>query len=338
MIVMRVEEIAALVAGIVEGDGSREIWGAASLENAGPGDLCFAEGSRAVTRAAHSAAGCILVPEGVRVPGHTTIAVASPKLAFIRAAARLVPPAATLPGIHPSAVVSPSARLAADVSVGPQAVIEDDVEVGGGSRIGPGVVLGSGSRVGSACVLHPGVTIYPGAWLGDRVVIHAGAVIGSDGFGYVFAEGRYYKFPQIGKVVIEDDVEIGSNTTVDRGSLGTTRIGQGTKIDNLCQIAHNVSIGRHCVIAGMTGISGSTEVGDYVVMGGQVAVGDHVRIEERAVVGGASVIPTGKVIRKGTTVWGMPARPLQEMKRLHGHLSRLPELARRLKRMEDQRK
>jgi UDP-3-O-[3-hydroxymyristoyl] glucosamine N-acyltransferase len=163
------------------------------------------------------------------------------------------------------------------------------------------------------------------------VILHAGVVIGSDGFGYVLAEGRYHKFPQLGHVVIEDEVEIGSNSTVDRGSLGVTVIGQGTKIDNLVQIAHNVRIGRHCVIAAEVGISGSVEVGDYVVMGGQVGIGDHARIEERAVLGGGAAILPGKIVRQGETVWGSPARPLAEFKRMYAHLSRLPELAQKVK-------
>src|SRR5262249_45665201 len=160
----------------------------------------------------------------------------------------------------------PDAKLAGSCSVGPQAVIEGGVSVGAGTRIGAGVFLGRGARLGENCIVHPRVSVYSGAMIGHRVVLHAGVVVGSDGFGYVFADGRHVKFPQLGKIVIEDDVEIGSNTTLDRGSLGTTVIGEGTKIDNLVQIAHNVKIGRHCVIASQVGISGSSEVGDYVVM------------------------------------------------------------------------
>jgi UDP-3-O-[3-hydroxymyristoyl] glucosamine N-acyltransferase len=175
------------------------------------------------------------------------------------------------------------------------------------------------------------VTLYPGAQIGNRVILHAGVVVGSDGFGYVFAEGCHQKFPQLGQVIIEDDVEIGSNSTVDRGSLGTTQIGQGTKIDNLVQIAHNVKIGRHCVIAAQTGISGSCEIGDYVVMGGQVGMGDHARVEDRAVLGGGAGILPGKIVRKGETVWGRPARPLAEFKRMYAQFARLPRLAEKVK-------
>jgi UDP-3-O-[3-hydroxymyristoyl] glucosamine N-acyltransferase len=328
---MRVSEIAGIVGGKSQGDSGLEIRGVAGLEAAGPDELTYAVGTRAVALAAGCRAGCILVAEGVSLPGHTTIAVPNPKLSFIRAAAALHPVAPFPPGIHPTAVVAPDARLAPEVSVGAYTVIEGGVSVGAGSRLGPGVVLGAGVQVGAQCVLHSRVTVYPGARIGDRVILHAGVVVGSDGFGYVFGEGRHNKFPQIGQVVIEDDVEIGSNTTVDRGSLGTTVIGQGTKIDNLVQIAHNVKLGRHCVIAAQTGISGSVEIGDFVVMGGQVGIGDHVRIEDRVVIGGQAGILPGKILRRGCTVWGTPARPLEEFTRMYANLSNLPNLAERVK-------
>ncbi len=328
---MTVLEIARLLGGKLQGDGSRDIRGVASLEDSARGDLTFAEGARALARVAQSRAGCVLVAEGVSIPGHTTVAVAHPKAAFIRVADALRPPAKFGPGIHPTAVVAPDAELAPDVSVGAHVVVERGVKVGEGTRLGPGVFLGEGVRVGAGCVLYARVTVYPGVRIGDRVILHAGVVVGSDGFGYVFAEGRHLKFPQLGQVIIENDVEVGSNTTIDRGSLGTTVIGEGTKIDNLVQIAHNVRIGRHCVIAAQTGISGSAEVGDYVVVGGQVGLGDHVRIEDNAVLGGQAGVLPGKVVRKGSAVWGTPARPFSEFKKIYSHLSRLPELAEKVK-------
>lgn len=334
---MKVEGIARLLGATSRGDRSREIHGVAGLETAGPDELTFAEGERALAGAARSRAGCILVPQGSSLPGQTTLAVAHPKLAFIRAAEALRPTPALKPGIHPTAVIAPDAHLAGDVEVGPHVVIESGAMVGAGTRLGAGVFLGEGVTLGSLCIVYPRVTIYPGARIGNRVIIHAGVVIGSDGFGYVFAEGRHHKFPQIGQVIIEDDVEIGSNSAVDRGSLGATVIGAGTKIDNLVQIAHNVRIGRHCVIAAQTGISGSAVVGDYVVMGGQVGVADHVRIEEAAVIGAQAGIPSRKVVRKGSTMWGTPARPLAEFKRLYAHVSNLPNLARKVKNLEPRR-
>jgi UDP-3-O-[3-hydroxymyristoyl] glucosamine N-acyltransferase len=327
---MKVEEIARLLGGKLKGDGAREILGVAGLENAGETDLTFADGNRALVRAAQSSAGCILVPEGSAVSGRTTIAVKHPKLAVVHAAAALLPKATMAPGIHPTAVVSPGARLAADVAVGAHAVIEDEVTVGARTSVGAGVFLGRGVALGADCVLLPRVCVYS-ARIGDRVAIHSGAIIGSDGFGYVFADGRHHKFPQIGRVVIEDDVEIGSNTTIDRGALGNTVIGQGSKIDNLVQIAHNVRVGRHCVIAAQTGIAGSSEIGDYVVIGGQVGVGNGVRIEDRAVIGAQAGIPTGKKVRAGLTLWGTPARPLAEFKKTYAELTNLPKLVKKVK-------
>ncbi|MGD0923217.1 MAG: UDP-3-O-(3-hydroxymyristoyl)glucosamine N-acyltransferase [Terriglobia bacterium] len=328
---MRVEEIVRLLGGRLQGERDREIRGVAGLESAEADELTFAEGERALAAAARSRAGCILVAEGTSVEGQTTLAVAHPKLAFIRVAEALRPSVSPVAGIHPTAVIASDAQLAPDVSIGPYVVIEPGVSVGQGTRLGAGVFLGEGVQVGAQCVLHPRVTLYPHARLGNRVILHAGVVVGSDGFGYVLAEGRQHKFPQLGQVIIEDDVEVGANTTLDRGSLGATVVGQGTKIDNLVQVAHNVRIGRHCVIAAEVGISGSVEVGDYVVMGGQVGIGDHARVEDGAVLGGGAAILPGKIVRKGETVWGSPARPLAEFKRMYAHLSRLPSLAQKVK-------
>jgi UDP-3-O-[3-hydroxymyristoyl] glucosamine N-acyltransferase len=328
---MKVLEIAQWLRGNPAGEVEREIHAVAALETAGPTELAYVEGPRSLEHAAASRAGCVLVPEGASLPGQTTIAVRSPKLALIRAAEALHPALPASPGIHATAVVAADAQLAPDCSVGAHVVIESGASVGARTRLLAGVFLGAGVRVGAQCLLHPRVTVYPGAQIGDRVILHAGVVVGSDGFGYVLAEGRHAKFPQLGKIVIEDDVEIGSNTTLDRGSLGSTLIGQGTKIDNLVQIAHNVKIGRHCIIVAQTGISGSTEVGDYVVMAGQVGVGDHARIEDRVVIGGQAGVLPGKIVRRGSTVWGTPCRPISEFKRTTARLARLDALAEKVK-------
>jgi UDP-3-O-[3-hydroxymyristoyl] glucosamine N-acyltransferase len=325
---MKVSEIAGLLGGRAAGDVAREIHGVAALESAGPQELSFAEGSRGISKAASSRAGCVLVAEGAAVEGRTTIAVSNPKWAFVRASNALGPRELPEPGIHPTAVVHPEAQVAADASIGPCVVIERQARVGPRTRLAAGVTLGEGVEVGADGIFYPRVTVYPGVRIGNRVILHAGVVIGSDGFGYVFAEGRHNKFPQIGSVVIEDDVEIGSNTTVDRGSLGTTVIGEGTKIDNLVQIAHNVRIGRHSVIAAQTGISGSSEIGNYVVMAGQVGVGPHVHIEDQAIIAGQSGVLDGKTVRKGSTVWGTPARPIAQIKKIYASLAHLPHLAR----------
>lgn len=340
---MRVEELAQRLGATLHGDGSRVITGVAALENAGPQDLTFAEGERALDRAIAARAGCLLIaaqlpPELVaKLGGQTTLAVKHPKLAFIQAAAAICPKPAPAPGIHPSAEVAAGARLGENVTVGPLVVVGPNASVGARTCLGAGVVLGQGAVVGTDCVLHPHVVLYPGARLGNRVILHAGVVIGSDGFGYVFAEGRQQKFPQLGRVIIEDDVEIGANTTVDRGSLGSTVIGEGAKIDNLVQVAHNVRIGKHVVIAAQTGISGSVEIGDYVVIGGQVGIAQKARLEAGVVIGAQAGILPNKVIRSGSTMWGTPARPLAEFKKLYAHLSNLPRLAERVRELAERR-
>jgi UDP-3-O-[3-hydroxymyristoyl] glucosamine N-acyltransferase len=331
---MTVAEIASRVGGSVRGDAARDIVSVASLDAAGPPDLTFAADSGALERANESVAGCILVPEGKGIEGRTTISVQHPKLAFIRATAALLPRPAPAPGIHPAAMVASDVVLGPDVSVGPCAVIESGARVGARTVVAAGVFVGEGAEIGADSVLHAGVKLYAGARLGNRVVLHAGVVIGGDGFGYVFAEGSHHKFPQLGGVVIEDDVEIGCNSTIDRGSLGTTVIGQGAKIDNLVQIAHNVIIGKHCVIAAQTGISGSVHVGDYAVIGGQVGIGDHVEIESGARIGSKGGILPGKIVRRGSVIWGIPGRSLDVFKRQYAHLSRLPDLARRVSAIE----
>lgn len=333
---MKVSEIAELLHGTLAGDADAEIQGVAALETAGPTELGYVESPHALEAAAASRAGCLLMPEGVSLPGRTTIAVRHPKLALVRAAEVLHPVATPPPGVHPTAVVAADAQLAPDCSVGPNVVIESGAAVGAGTSLCPGVFLGAGVRVGAHCTLHPHVIVYPGAQIGDRVILHAGVVIGSDGFGYVFAEGRQIKFPQLGKIVIEDDVEIGSNTTLDRGSLGSTVIGQGTKIDNLVQIAHNVKIGRHCIIVSQTGISGSTEVGDYVVMAGQVGIGEHVHIEDRVIIGGQAGVLPGKIVRSGAVIWGTPSRPMSEFKKTLARLARLDALTAKVKALAQQ--
>ena len=333
---MKVSEIAELLKGKAAGDAEREIRGVAALEAAGPAELAFVEGPRSVDQAEASRAGCLLVAEEVLLPGRTTIAVSNPKLALVHAAEALHPVSLPPPGIHPTAVVAPDAQLAPDCSVGANVVIESGVTVGAATQLRAGTYLGVGVRVGARCILHPHVTVYPGAQIGNRVILHAGVVVGSDGFGYIFAEGRQVKFPQLGKIVIEDDVEIGSNTTLDRGSLGATVIGQGTKIDNLVQIAHNVKIGRHCIIVSQTGISGSTEVGDHVVMAGQVGIGDHVRIEDRVTIGGQAGVLPGKIVRSGSIIWGTPSRPMGEFKKTIARLARLDALAAKVKALAQQ--
>ena len=267
----------------------------------------------------------MVIAPGLAIAGKTLLRAANPKVAFAKAAAWLVPAVPIATGIHPTAVISSTAQLARGVSVGPFAVIEDNVQVGEGTEIGAFCFLGRDARLGSRCRLYPRVTLYAGANLGDAVILHAGAVIGSDGFGYVVEEKRRWKFPQVGQVRIGNDVEIGANTTIDRGSLDSTEISAGVKIDNLVHIAHNVHIGQNTVIAAQTGISGSAVIGTDVAFGGQAGLGDHCLIEDGAVIGGQAGILPGKTIRSGQIVWGTPARPLYKFKQQFAWSARLPE-------------
>ena len=249
---------------------------------------------------------------------------AQPRLALRRAAKLLGTAAAQKSGIHPSAIVAAS-TIGGNVDIAARAIIGEQVTIGDGTSIGTACVIGDGVRIGVQCRIDANVTIYSGTVLGNRVVVQAGAVLGSEGFGYVRDEqtGRYEQFPQIGRLVIEDDVEIGANSTVDRGALDETRIGRGTKIDNLVHVGHNVQIGEDVVIAAQTGLSGSAIVEDNVIIGGQVGIADHVRIEAGAILGAQSGIPTRKVIRgKGVVFWGTPARPIREYLKELAFLSR----------------
>jgi UDP-3-O-[3-hydroxymyristoyl] glucosamine N-acyltransferase len=333
---MTVQEIAHLVDGVVDGDGDTEIRAIAAIDSAASDEIAFAESTQALERAASSRAGCILIPKGRRIAARTTIAVSHPKLALIRVAAAVQPLAMPEPGVHPSAVVSPHAEISSTASIGPNAVIEKRAKIGDRTSIGAGSFVGEAAEIGSDCRLYPSVSIYSGARIGSRVILHAGVVVGGDGFGYVFEEGRHQKFPQMGGVRIEDDVEVGASSTIDRGSLGETVVGEGTKIDNLVQIAHNVHIGKHCIIVAQTGISGSAEIGDYVVIGGQVGIGERARLEDRVQVGGQAGILPGKVIKQGTVVWGTPARPFAQFRTIHAYLFRLPQIAERLREISRQ--
>ena len=330
-------EIAQFVGAELEGDSSLELSGVASPERAGVGDLIYVDSPRHAGRAQASAALVVVAPAGVAVPGKVVLAARDPKLAFAKAAAWILKEPERNAVIHPTVIVSPSAQVGRNVSIGPYAVIEDDAKIGADSTIGAFCFLGRGASLGPDCRLHPRVTLYSGVRLGSRVEVHSGVVIGSDGFGYVFGEGRQWKFPQAGGVEIGDDVEIGANTAIDRGSLETTRIADGVKIDNLVQIAHNVQIGEHSVVAAQTGVSGSSVIGKRVVVAGQVGIADHCHVDDGAVVGAQAGIPTGKTIRKGQTVWGTPARPLDRFKHQYAAFSRLPELAERVHRLEQER-
>ena len=311
-------EVAKAAGARVIGDATRQVGGISSIESATPDDVTFVEDERRLEQALASAAGAIIAGEfAANVQAAKPLLLAKqPRLAFIRAVRLLQPSRGRdYPGVHSTAVVPSSVKVGKRVSIGPHAVVGESVVIGAGTRIGPGVSIGAQVKIGADCYLDSNVTVYAGTELGDRVIVLAGAVLGSDGFGYVRdpESGRYEKFPQVGKLVIGDDVEIGSNSTLDRGALDATVIGRGVKIDNLVHVGHNVRIGENVVIAAQTGISGSSVIEKDAVVGGQVGIGDHARIEEGVILGSGSGVLSKKIVRgKGVVFWGRPARPLKE--------------------------
>jgi UDP-3-O-[3-hydroxymyristoyl] glucosamine N-acyltransferase len=303
------------------------ITGVSSIAGAGPGCLVFAEEEASFAAALASGADAVLVGPQMATGGANkpVLRTPQPRLAFARAA-RLLRDPQPEPSIHPTAVIDPKARIGSGVSVGAHASVEEGASIGSGTIIGAGVVIGGGVCIGSNCHIYPRVVIYPGATLGDRVVVHAGAVLGADGFGYVRdrTNGEYTQFPQQGKLVIEDDVEIGANTTIDRGALEETRIASGTKLDNLIHIGHNCNIGRNVVIAAQTGISGSSAVGDGAILGGQVGMGDHAMVGPGVILGGqAGILPKKKLLGPGIVFWGTPAKPVRQYLKELAMLARL---------------
>jgi UDP-3-O-[3-hydroxymyristoyl] glucosamine N-acyltransferase len=328
------KSVAQAVGAKLEGDGGIELRGVAAPERAGPHDLIYVEKAKHAERATASAALCVIAAENISVPGKTLLRNKQPKVAFAKAAALILERAPIASGIHSTAIIAPLARVNASAGIGPFAVIGEDAYIGEGTQIGAHCVVGAGSWIGDQCRIHPRVTLYAGVRIGHRVEIHSGAVIGADGFGYAQGEGRNWKFPQAGIVEIADDVEIGANTTIDRGSLDDTRIGEGVKLDNLVHIAHNCQIGAHTVMAAQAGLSGSCEFGEHVVVGGQAGFGEQCYLEDGAVIGGQSGVLGGKTIRTGQTVWGTPARPLEKFKEQFAWQARLPELAARIKELE----
>ncbi|HEX9111518.1 MAG TPA: UDP-3-O-(3-hydroxymyristoyl)glucosamine N-acyltransferase [Terriglobales bacterium] len=320
-------DLAEKLGGSVLGDSSIPVSNVASVTSAAQDSLIFVEDPKHLEPALASLAAAVIAGEfAAHVAASKPLLISThPRLAFARAAKLLHGSGDHPRAIDPSAIVPASSHIGKDVAIGPRAVLGEHIHVGGGSTIGPGCVLGDGVTIGAHCRLDANVTIYSGTTLGNRVVVQAGAVLGSAGFGYVRDSEtcHYEQFPQVGRLVIEDDVEIGANSTVDRGALDETRIRRGTKIDNLVHVGHNVQIGHDVVIAAQTGLSGSAIVEDNVIIGGQVGIADHVRIEEGAILGAQSGIPTKKVIRgKGVVFWGTPARPIREYLKELAFLSR----------------
>jgi len=330
---MRVDEIARHLNATLEGAGDIDITSAATLESAGPQDIAFVGHRKDAAQADQSLAGCLLVSNEFPA-GRTLIRVADPRGSLAIVIGLLYPPPAIIAGIHPTAVIAPDAKIASTAAIGPHASIGAHAHIGDRTSIGAGCTIGEGVRIGADCLLHSRVTIYDNVSIGDRAVLHSGCVLGADGFGFVRGPNGYQKFPQIGRVEIGDDVEIGANSCIDRAALGVTRIGDGVKLDNLVHIGHNCSIGRHVVIAAQTGLSGGVIVEDFAVIGGQVGIGDKARIESGAVLGSGCGILTSKIVRKGQVVWGTPARPLKEHLEQLANLARLPKLRKEVTELE----
>jgi UDP-3-O-[3-hydroxymyristoyl] glucosamine N-acyltransferase len=324
----RISEIAEAIGARFVGDDGVEVNGVASISAASAGDLVFVEDEQNLAKAVKSPAAAIIAGDFAdRTETSKTILIAPhPRLAFARAAAMLLDSSQTTRGIHSTAIVHSTAKLGESVSVDANASVEAEARIGDRVTIGAGVAVGAEVKVGDDSHIFPNVTIYPGTQIGSRVIVHAGAVLGSDGFGYVRDpdSGRHEKFPQIGKLIIEDDVEIGANSTIDRGALEVTRIGRGTKIDNLVHIGHNCHVGENVIIAAQAGFSGSITIENNVVIGGQVGVGEHARIEEGVMLGGQAGVLPKKVLRgKGVAFWGTPAKPLREYLRNLAALARV---------------
>jgi len=331
---LRADEIARKLGGQVLGDPATLLQGFAAADKSRPGDLTFAENSTYFTRASQSAAAAILVDQDYGASAKTLIRVPSARIAFARVLPLFFPESAPIPGVDASAVVHSTASIDPTAYVGPFCVIAEQVRIGPNCVLYGGNHIGAFSVLGEACQLFPNVVLYPRSQLGRSVRIHAGSVIGSDGFGYVQDNGFHRKVPQVGQVVIQDDVEIGANVTIDRGALGSTIIGRGSKIDNLVQIAHNVTLGEHCLIIAQVGIAGSTKIGNHVTLGGQVGLTGHLKIGHHVAVGAQSGVMHD--IPDDEKWMGYPAQPDRKTKRQILAVQQLPQLIRRVAALEHQ--
>ena len=327
-------EIAAHLGGRLFGDASLSITGTAEIDKAREGEITFLANPRYRSFLKTTRASAVIVDEKAgEVPEIPHIRVKDAYVAFMKTVLLFHPPRELLePGIHPTAVVDHSARLGEDVRIGAHVFVGKNVRIGKGTRIFPNCVILEHVSIGEGCILYPGVTVREECGIGNRVILHNGVVVGSDGFGFAAHEGRHWKIPQVGRVIIEDDVEIGANATIDRATLGETVIRSGVKLDNLVHIAHNVVVGEHTVIAAQTGISGSTRIGRHVMMGGQVGTVGHITIGDHAQIGAQSGV--SKSVPPGEVVFGYPARPIMKTKRIEAALNNLPELIKRVRQLE----
>jgi len=332
--VLKLAEIAARVGGEVVGNGELEITGVAKIEEAKEGEITFLANRKYAKFLEHTGASAIIVPEDIsKVPGKSLLRTKNPYFTFLKTVTLFYPPKPLLEkGIHKTAIIGEGAKLGKDISIGPHVVIGKKCKIGDRTILMPGVVIGDNVTVGNDCLVHANVCLREKVVIGDRVILHNGVVVGSDGFGFALEEGKYYKIPQVGTVIIEDDVEIGANSTIDRATLGETRIKKGAKLDNLIQVGHNCIIGENTVIAAQTGLSGSTKIGKGVRVGGQVGFAGHMEIGDGAAVGAQAGVT--KSIPPGVMVSGYPARPHREELRIEAVMQQLPQLFKETKDLE----
>jgi len=326
-------ELAELVEGRIERDGSVKVKGVAKVEEAKKGEITLAISEKFLHKARQSQASAVIVPLWVKDFSKPVIQVKNPRLAFAQVLELFAPQPPRLSGIHSTVLIGVNVEMGKDVTMGPYTVLGDGVKLADNVYISSEVYLGNNVKIGKGSFIHPRVTILDNTIVGEKVIIHSGTVIGSDGFGFAKKEdGSYYKIPQVGKVVIEDEVEIGANVAIDRATIGETRIGSGCKIDNLVHIAHNVTLGRNVAIVGLVGISGSSTIGDGVILAGQAGVTDHVRIGNNTIVAAKSGVT--KNIGPNQFVSGFPARPHSKQKRVKAIINQLPRLLERVRKLE----
>lgn len=321
-----------MLGGEITGAPDIEIKGVAGISDAKDGDITFLVSTKLIKECIESKASAVVVKDAIHEINKPQLKVANPQYAFARLLEHFYIKPLAPAGISDKVFVSDKAKIGEEVTVHPMAFISDGASIGSKTVIFPGVFIGENSSIGEGCVIYPNVTIRENVKIGSKVIIHSGAVIGSDGFGYVMEKGIHYKIPQVGGVIVGDDVEIGANVTIDRATTGNTVIGKGTKIDNLVQIAHNVKIGENSIIVSQVGIGGSTEIGNYVVLGGQVGVADHAKIDDGVMVGAQSGL-MGRVT-KGIYS-GSPIIPHRDWLRSIAIFAKLPELNKRIKELED---
>jgi len=329
---VKLKELAPLLSGEILGDPEIEITGVSGINEAKDGDITFVSAKKYIKDISKCRASCVIVKDPLSGTGITQLKVSNPYLAFAKLLEHFYIKPGKPAGTSKDAIVSDKAEVGKNVSIFPFTYIADGASIGNGTTVYPYVFIGEKTTIGEDCVLHPHVTVRENVKIGKRVIIHAGTVIGSDGFGYVIEEGKHYKIPQVGGVIIEDDVEIGSNVSIDRATTGNTVIGKGTKIDNLVQIAHNVKIGNNSILAGQVGIAGSSEIGDYVILAGQVGIADHTKIESGTIIGAQSGI-RGNVSTGAYS--GTPAIPHKEWLKAQAIFTKLPELHKRLRELEE---